>query len=106
MDESADNSSAPEKRSCSEPSEQMPSSSGETSLTTADSRESTVPSFVTKDPAYHRASSDKRIKLLIASGLVAGITPTSTRHQSPQQTLDFALSPPGGDAAAELREGS
>jgi hypothetical protein len=38
----------------------------------------------------------KRIKLLMSSGLIAGITPTSERKRSNQQTLDFALFSPDG----------
>ena len=43
----------------------------------------------TIDPAILYA---RRMQSLIASGLVAGITPLSTRRQSPQATLDFAFS--------------
>ena len=46
-------------------------------------------------------SYNKRIKLLIESGLVAGITPTSIRQQSSQQTLDFVLSKRGGNGSTE-----
>jgi len=69
---------------------------GEGSSTALASAVSTAPYSETKariDPAN---SYTKRIKLLIESGLVAGITPTSTRKRSDQQTLDFALSPQGG----------
>jgi hypothetical protein len=105
-DESASSSSALVKRLCSEPSGLMPSLSGGTSSMTAAKKESTAPSSVTKDAAYHRASYAKRIRLLIASGLVAGITPTSIRKRSPQRILDFALSRPAADAAGEPKEDS
>jgi hypothetical protein len=51
-------------------------------------------------PEQLARSYDRRIRLLIASGLIAGITPMSIRRRSPQQTLDFALSPLAGDGAA------
>ena len=44
-------------------------------------------------------SFDRRTQLLIASGLVAGITPLSKRKRLPQETLDFASSQLAGDAA-------
>ena len=39
--------------------------------------------------------------LLIASGLIVGITPTSIRRRCGQQTLDFALPQPDGAGADE-----
>jgi hypothetical protein len=74
---------------------------GESSSTTADSKASTVQCSAMNQRIAARTSYAKRIKLLIASGLIAGITPTSTRKRSPQRTLDFALSKPAGDTAAE-----
>jgi len=72
---------------------------GETSTTTAASKESTVPYSATKAATGAATSYAKRMKLLIASGLIAGITPTSIRKRSAQRTLDFALLPhDGGDA--------
>ena len=44
--------------------------------------------------------------LLIASGLIAGITPTSIRKRSAQRTLDFALSRPDGGDAGTRKAGS
>ncbi len=46
----------------------------------------------------------RRMKLLIASGLVAGITPMSERRRSPQATLDFALSQLGGNDSTDEPE--
>jgi len=46
------------------------------------------------------------MRLLIASGLIAGITPTSTRKRSPQAILDFALSRPDGGDVDEPKAGS
>ena len=96
-------SSAREKRSCCELAEPMPCSSGETSLTTADKRESTAPCSEMKESIKVRNSYGKRIRLLIASGLIAGIIPTSERRRSSQQTLDFAFSWLDGDDAEELK---
>jgi len=43
---------------------------------------------------------NKRMQLLIASGLIAGITPTSIRNGSDQRILDIAIYRlDGGDAA-------
>ncbi len=106
MGELVSNSSDQERRSSCEREQLMPSSSGDTSTTTPASRVSTARYSATSRAIRARALYAKRIKLLIDSGLVAGITPTSIRRRSPQQTLDFALSPPGGDGAAEPREGS
>jgi hypothetical protein len=47
-----------------------------------------------------------RTQLLIASGLIAGITPTSTRKRSAQATLDFAFSKPDGGAVDGLKADS
>jgi hypothetical protein len=62
---------------------------------------STAQSLGMKERIAARASYVKRIRLLIASGLIAGITPTSIRKRSPQGTLDFALSRPGGNDVAK-----
>ncbi len=70
---------------------------GDGSLTPAGNAASTAPYSETRVFIDPRTSYNKRIKLLIESGLVAGITPTSVRKRSPQQTLAFASSRPGGD---------
>ncbi len=64
---------------------------GEDSSTEAANAVSTAPYSETKAFTDPVILYNKRIKLLIASGLVAGITPTSTRKRLRQKTLDFAL---------------
>lgn len=51
----------------------------------------------TTDPATSYA---KRMRLLMKSGLVAGITPTSVRNGSNQGTLDFAFYPQVGEGSS------
>src|SRR5215207_3630943 len=97
--ESDGNSSDLEKRSCCEQPTQMPYSSGESSLTIAAKQESTAPSSETKGYVRVRNLYAKRIRLLMSSGLIAGITPTSIRKRSGQQTLDFAFCKPVGEGA-------
>ena len=77
---------------------------GEDSLLPAENAESTAPFSETSQSIRARNLSDKRIKSLIASGLVAGITPMSVRKQSNQQTLDFALSKQDGSDLNEKQE--
>jgi len=84
----------------------MPSLSGATSSTTAGKTGSTAPCSATKAPTDPQTSYAKRMRLLIASGLIAGITPSSERKRSAQRTLDFAFSEPGGDDAEERKAGS
>src|SRR5262245_52662302 len=97
--DSENSSSDPERRLSFALSQPMPSSSGVSSSMTADRTELTAPSSETSPDISARNSYDKRMRLLIASGLIAGITPTSRRKRSSQQTLDFALSKQaGGDA--------
>ena len=64
----------------------------------------TAPYSETKEKANHRRSYNKRIKLLLQFGLVAGITPTSVRQQSPQATLDFVSCKQGGQDSSEPLE--
>jgi hypothetical protein len=85
-------SSAPAKSSCCAPSQATPSSAGESSSTTVDSGESTAPSSATSRRTAARALFAKRIRSLIAGGLIAGITPMSIRKRSAQRTLAFASS--------------
>jgi hypothetical protein len=101
MDGGRLNSSDQGKRSSYEPSEPMPFSFGESLLMTAAKLESTAQSSAMSQAIEVHTSYDKRIRLLIASGLIAGITPTSTRKGSPQATLDFAFSRRGGGGADE-----
>lgn len=73
---------------------------GEGSSTEAANAVSTAPYSETKariDPATLYA---KRMRLLIESGLVAGITPTSVRNGSNQGTLDFAFSQLDGEGSS------
>ena len=65
---------------------------------------STAPYSETKANIDPATLYGKRMKLLIESGLVAGITPTSTRKRSNQQTLDFALSRQDGDDSIDEPE--
>ena len=103
-DANESNSSVPEKKLSSEQKRQMRCLCGDDSLMIRENVESTVPSLETSQATSARNLYDKRIKLLIASGLVAGITPTSERKQSPQQTLDFALFKPDGKDSSEKPE--
>jgi hypothetical protein len=92
MGASEPSSSVQAKRSFSGLRKRTPYGSGASSTTTAGSKASTAPSSATSQATAARASYRKRIESLIASGLIAGITPTSTRKGSPQKTLDFAFS--------------
>ena len=65
--------------------------------TAAENAALTAPFSVMKARTKAPSSYAKRMQLLIASGLVAGITPTSVRKGLNQLTLDFALSRQDGD---------
>lgn len=99
MVESELSSSDPEKRLSCEQLTLTPYLCGASSLMTADSKELTAPSFATNRRIAARNLYIKRMQLLTASGLIAGITPTSVRKQSVQRTLDIALSQPVGSDA-------
>jgi hypothetical protein len=108
MVESGRNSSGRVKRSCSEPIGPMLSLCGGSSLTTAEtsapengSTASTAPRSATSQRIAARTSFDRRTRLLIASGLICGITPTSMRRGSGQGILGFVSVRPAGDDAAE-----
>lgn len=62
-----------------------------------DKPESTVQPSETRADTKAANLFDKRMRLLIASGLIAGITPTLIRKKSNQQILGFALLPQDGD---------
>jgi hypothetical protein len=94
------------KRSCCEPWPATPCSFGENSKTTAASTASTAPFSEMSRATKAATSFDKRMQLLMQSGLVAGITPTSTRKRYGQQTLDIAFSQLGGVDAEQQRKGS
>lgn len=88
-----------------------PSSCGEGSKTTASTlvqesgkTASTVRRSGTKERIKARNSYVRRMRLLIAAGLIAGITPTSTRKGSSQGILDIASFEPDGSDAASPRE--
>lgn len=100
---SANCSAAPEKRSYCEPLTVQPSLFGDNSKTTAltsapeNSRTaSTARPSGTKGRTRVHSSFVKRMRLLIASGLIGGITPTSTRKGSSQRTLATAFYALGG----------
>jgi len=83
------------------PSEPMPCLSGETSSTLPAKKELTVRYFGTNQNTKVANSYAKLTRLLMRSGLIAGITPTSTRRGSSQATLDFASSSQVGDGSTE-----
>lgn len=94
-----------EKKLSSAQKQQMQCLCGEDSSMEAGNAASTAPyseTKVTTDPAISYA---KRMQLLMRSGLVAGITPTSTRKGSSQLTLDFASSRLDGGDAEKQKEG-
>jgi hypothetical protein len=99
MDESENCFLAPDKSLFCELNEAMPCSLGENSLTIALMREqaeskkaSIARSSATNQVTSVPLSFDKRMQLLIASGLIAGITPLSVRQQWNQETLDSVSS--------------
>lgn len=57
----------------------------------SDKLELTVPPSEMKALSNHQNLWNKRIALLMSSGLIAGITPMSTAKRSSQKTLDFAF---------------
>lgn len=101
MGASATDSLDLEKKLSLEPSPPMLFLRGDDSSTTQDSKASTAPSSGTNQRTVAQNSYGKRMRLLTASGLIAGITPTSTRRGSAQQTLDFAFWPPAGAIVVE-----
>jgi hypothetical protein len=103
MAESEANSSAPEKRLSCEPFTLMPYSCGESSLTTAASKESTAPCSATKANTEVQTSFDRRTQLLTASGLIAGITPTLIRKGYGREIRATVSLWPDGESAGEPR---
>jgi len=106
MAEKENYSSAPERKLYSEPKKETPSLCGETFSTTPDRKELIAPPSATKAATDPATSYAKRIRLLMSCGLIAGMTPTSTRKRSAQQTLDFAFSPLDGCDAGGQKEDS
>jgi hypothetical protein len=98
-DESEASLSAPESISFSEQATLTPSLFGENSSTTADSKASIAPFSATKAAGGPQTLSDRLTPLLIALGLVKGITHTSIRKQSGAAIRDSALWPLDGGSA-------
>ena len=98
------NSSAPANTLCCVPNGPMPCSSGANLSTTADSKESIAPCSETSRLTKAASLSDRLMQSLISAGLIAGITPTSTRKRYGQAILDFASSRPDGNDADKPRE--
>lgn len=74
-----------------------------TSALANDSVESTAPFSETRAATKVPSSFAKRMRLLIASGLVKGITPTSIRRGSHQGILASAFYELAGGGADELK---
>lgn len=92
-------SSALVRNLCSGQTPVTPCSHGESSSTTRDRTASIARCSETRVQFEAVTSFDRRTRLLIASGLVAGITPLSKRKRLPQKTLDFvSLQLDGEDA--------
>jgi hypothetical protein len=79
---------------------------GENSSTSEENRASTVQSFAMNRHIEAANSFDKRMQLLIASGLVRGITPTSIRTQLGVQIPAFVSSYQAGDDAGARSDAS
>lgn len=92
-----------EKRSFCEHEQQTLFSFGDGSLTEADRRELTALFSATSQQLEARTLSDRQILLLIISGLVAGITPTSIRNKLGAPIPDFVLSLPGGASVVQQK---
>ncbi len=101
MDASAFSSSDQAKRLCSEPCERTLCLCGDASSMTVAKLVSTALFSGMNQRTAARISYARRMQSLIASGLIAGITPTSIRKGSPQKTLDIAFSELAGNDAAE-----
>jgi hypothetical protein len=89
------------KKSSSEPTPPMLPLLGENSSTTADNEVSIAHSSGMKVRTYRPSLSDKLTQSLIMSGLVRGITPSSTRRQLGAPIRVIASFAPGGVGAAK-----
>ena len=96
----------PVKKLCSGPSAETPSLCGDDSRMTAstralesDSKASTAPRSGKRERIAARTLFVKRMQSLIASGLIGGITPTSTRKGSNQGYLGPVFSARAGDTS-------
>ena len=85
--------------------EEMQCSCGENLLTTQDKKVSIARSSAMSLSIGAAYSFDKRARLLIASGLIAGVIPTSMRRALGQLTLDFVSSKPDGKNVVIPKEG-
>jgi hypothetical protein len=101
------NSSVRARQSFSAPETPMPCLFGESSSTTADNAASIAPSSETKRPAATSQVSllDRLTPLLIARGLVRGITHSSIRKQSGAAIRASVLWPLDGGVADEPKAG-
>ena len=91
------------KRSCCEHGKETPALCGESSKMIPVKQELTARCSATSQPTLVANSYVKRMRLLIAAGLVKGIIPTSKRKGSNQQTLDAVLRLPAGRDAERQR---
>jgi hypothetical protein len=90
------------KRLYSEPKPLTPCLSGESSSTIADKQESTALCSGMKARIEAQTSYDKRIELLTASGLIAGITPLYVRKRlNPPTPASALLRLAGASAGAQ-----
>lgn len=92
---------AREKRSCSVPAQAMLFSSGDDSLTRRDRSELIALFSATKAQLAPLTLSDRLTLSLMQSGLVRGITPTSTRVKFGAPIPDFVLRLPDGSSVAQ-----
>jgi hypothetical protein len=92
------------KRCCSGRCTPMPSSRGGTLLTTADKMASVVPSSATRASTKVQDSFDRRMRLLTASGLIAGTTRSWTPPLFGLGTPDGASCAPGGVGVGRQNE--
>lgn len=101
MDELENCLSAPVPRLYSAPEPPMLFSCGESSLTPRDRRELTALFSATRARLARRTLSDRQTLLLMRSGLVSGITPTSIRERYGVPIPDFVLLLPDGGRAEQ-----
>lgn len=106
MDESGYDSSDQANGASYEPPPETPFSLGENSSTTAARKASIARSSATKGLTNHRSLFDKRIRSLIAYGLVRGITPGSIRRECGAKIPDFVSSWRDGDGRESDRRNS
>lgn len=103
MDDRGNCSAGLEKNSCCELRQAMLFLCGESSSTAAANKASTAQCSEMSRRTKAANSFDKRTKLLIASGLVRGITPSSIRRKLGAVIPDFVSYQPDGESA-DLRK--